>query len=115
MTAPRTTGADEHARAAGAVRLPASAAACRSAVATSGGGDRGAAIGQGFTWLATWSLRFVLVAAAAVVLGLLVGRLWSVVLPVLLAPAARQRALAADRLAAPARARARPGRLRWCC
>ena len=47
--------------------------------------DRGAAIGQGFTWLATWSLRLLLVAAAAVVLGLLVGRLWSVVLPVLLA------------------------------
>ena len=56
-----------------------------SAAGTDHPRDRGAAIGQGFTWLATWSLRLVLVAAAAVVLGLLVGRLWSVVLPVLLA------------------------------
>ena len=47
--------------------------------------ERGAAIGAGFTWLATWSLRLILVALAAVLLGMLIGRLWSVVLPVLLA------------------------------
>ena len=85
MTAPRTTGAAEHAPASGAVRLPGPVEPAGGQVAASGRGDRGAAIGQGFTWLATWSLRLVVVAAAAVVLGLLVGRLWSVVLPVLLA------------------------------
>ena len=47
--------------------------------------ERGAAIGAGVSWLATWSLRLLVVAAASVVLGILVGRLWSVVLPVLLA------------------------------
>ena len=46
--------------------------------------ERGTAIGQGFTWLSTWSLRLLLVAAGAVVLGLLISKLWSVVLPVLL-------------------------------
>ena len=47
--------------------------------------ERGATIGQGIAWLATWSLRLILIAVAAVLLGMLVGRLWSVVLPVLLA------------------------------
>jgi len=47
--------------------------------------ERGVAIGRGLTWLATWSLRLVLIAVAAVVLGMIIGRLWSVVLPVLLA------------------------------
>ncbi len=37
------------------------------------------------TWCARWSLRLTLVAAGAVVLWLLVGALWSIVLPVLLA------------------------------
>jgi len=46
--------------------------------------ERGAAIGTGLTWLATWSLRLLLVAAGAIVLGLLIGRLWSVVLPIML-------------------------------
>ena len=47
-------------------------------------GERGAAIGRGVTWLATWSWRLVAIAAAAVVLGWLVGRLWSVLLPIAL-------------------------------
>ena len=47
--------------------------------------ERGVAIGRGLTWLATWSLRLVLIAVAAVVLGMLIGRLWTVVLPILLA------------------------------
>ena len=46
--------------------------------------ERGAAIGSGLTWLSTWALRLVLITAGAIVLGLLVGKLWSVLLPVLL-------------------------------
>jgi predicted PurR-regulated permease PerM len=49
-----------------------------------GPGERGAAIGQGLSWLATWGLRLVLVSAGAVVLWFVLGKLWSVVLPVLL-------------------------------
>ncbi len=52
---------------------------------TPGSQERGAGIGGGLTWLATWSVRLLVVAAFAVLLGLLVGRLWSIVLPVLLA------------------------------
>ncbi|SHK53779.1 Predicted PurR-regulated permease PerM [Pseudonocardia thermophila] len=46
---------------------------------------RGRAIGQGVTWMARWSLRLLLVGAGLVALGWLIGALWSVVLPVLLA------------------------------
>ena len=46
---------------------------------------RGTAIGIGLTWVATWSLRLLLVAGGAYVLGFLIGRLWSVVLPIMLA------------------------------
>ncbi|HEU0104241.1 MAG TPA: AI-2E family transporter [Mycobacteriales bacterium] len=42
-------------------------------------------IGRGIAWLATWSLRLLLVAAGAVLLGVLLGRMWSIVLPVVLA------------------------------
>lgn len=52
---------------------------------TSEGPTRGEAIGRGVTWMARWSVRLLLVAAAFVVVGLLVGMLWSVVFPVLLA------------------------------
>jgi predicted PurR-regulated permease PerM len=47
--------------------------------------ERSSAIGNGLTWLSTWSLRLVLVGAGAYLLGLVVGRLWSIVLPVVLA------------------------------
>ena len=47
--------------------------------------DRGTRIGEGLVWTATWSLRLLLIAAAAVVLQYLLGKVWSVVLPVLLA------------------------------
>ncbi len=47
--------------------------------------ERGTAIGAGLAWLATWSLRLLLVALGAVLLGVVVGQLWSVVLPALLA------------------------------
>jgi predicted PurR-regulated permease PerM len=46
---------------------------------------RAEVIGDGVAWTARWSMRWLLIAAAAVVLGLLVGKLWSVVLPVALA------------------------------
>jgi predicted PurR-regulated permease PerM len=46
--------------------------------------ERGEVIGQGIAWLARWSLRFILIAGAAVLLWLLVARLWVVVMPVLL-------------------------------
>ena len=46
---------------------------------------RGTAIGEGVTWAAHWSLLVLLVAGGAVGLWLLIGSLWSIVLPVLLA------------------------------
>jgi putative heme transporter len=46
---------------------------------------RGTAIGEGITWAARWSLRLILVSAGAVLIWLLIGALWSIVLPVLLA------------------------------
>ncbi|GAB3990158.1 AI-2E family transporter [Nocardioides marmoraquaticus] len=46
---------------------------------------RAEVIGHGLTWVATWSLRFVFIAAGAVVLGLLVKYGWYVIFPVLLA------------------------------
>ena len=49
-----------------------------------GRAERAAAIGSGVSWLARWSLRLLIIAAAGLVLGTLIGRLWSVVLPVLL-------------------------------
>ncbi|WP_127481118.1 AI-2E family transporter [Nocardioides pantholopis] len=42
-------------------------------------------IGNGLAWLARWSGRWVLIALGAVLLGLLVRELWSILLPVLLA------------------------------
>jgi putative heme transporter len=45
---------------------------------------RQAAVGSAFAVVATWSLRFLLIVAAGVVLGYLVGLLWVVLLPVLL-------------------------------
>jgi len=45
---------------------------------------RARVIGEGVAWTARWSLRLLLVALAAVLIGLIVGQLWSVALPVLL-------------------------------
>jgi predicted PurR-regulated permease PerM len=42
-------------------------------------------IGDGLAWTATWSLRWLLIAAGAVLLGLVVRETWVVVLPVVLA------------------------------
>jgi putative heme transporter len=46
---------------------------------------RGTAIGEGVTWIARWSLRIAMVAVGVALLWWLVGYLWSVVLPVVLA------------------------------
>jgi predicted PurR-regulated permease PerM len=42
-------------------------------------------IGDGITWTARWSLRWLLIALGAVLLGLIVRELWSILLPVVLA------------------------------
>ncbi|GAB2959775.1 AI-2E family transporter [Saccharothrix stipae] len=47
--------------------------------------DRGEAIGHAVTWMARWSTRLALVAIGFVLLWMLIGRLWVVVMPVLLA------------------------------
>ena len=45
---------------------------------------RGELIGDGLSWLARWSLRLVAVALGAVLVGLVLGQLWSIVFPVFL-------------------------------
>jgi predicted PurR-regulated permease PerM len=47
--------------------------------------NRHQVIGDGLAWTATWSLRWLLIAAGAVLLGLIVRETWSILLPVLLA------------------------------
>ncbi len=42
-------------------------------------------IGDGITWLSRWSLRWLLIALGATLLGLLVREFWSILLPVILA------------------------------
>jgi predicted PurR-regulated permease PerM len=46
--------------------------------------SRGRLIGDGLEWTARWSTRLVLTALGATLLGLIVGELWDIVLPVLL-------------------------------
>jgi predicted PurR-regulated permease PerM len=46
---------------------------------------RGGVIGSGVTWTARWSLRLLIVTAAIWLLGYLIGQLWTIALPVLLA------------------------------
>ena len=45
---------------------------------------RGRMIGDGLSWLARWSVRLVAVALGAVLIGLVIGQLWSIVFPVFL-------------------------------
>lgn len=47
--------------------------------------DRTAAIAHGLSWVARWSLRLILIALGAILLGALVAQLWVIILPVLLA------------------------------
>lgn len=42
-------------------------------------------IGEGIAWTARWSGRWILIAGGVVLLGLVIGELWSIVLPVVLA------------------------------
>jgi putative heme transporter len=46
---------------------------------------RGTAIGEGITWAARWSLRLLLVAAGSWLIWTVIGLLWSVIFPVILA------------------------------
>ncbi|MCD2189349.1 AI-2E family transporter [Actinomycetospora soli] len=46
--------------------------------------SRGHVIGDGLAWTARWSWRFLVVTAALVVLGLVIGQLWSIMFPVFL-------------------------------
>lgn len=46
---------------------------------------RGTAIGEGITWTARWSLRLILVAGGVVLIWLLIGALWTIVMPTVLA------------------------------
>jgi putative heme transporter len=43
---------------------------------------RGEAIGEGISWLSRWSARILLVALGAILIGLVVGELWSIAFPV---------------------------------
>ncbi|HJE51815.1 MAG TPA: AI-2E family transporter [Tessaracoccus flavescens] len=47
--------------------------------------DKADVIGEGGRWLAAWAARFLLIAAAVVVIGWVIGKMWAGVLPVLLA------------------------------
>ncbi len=47
--------------------------------------SRDEVIGSGVRWLATWTLRWLVLVAGVVVLGLLVQQLWSILLPLILA------------------------------
>ncbi len=42
-------------------------------------------IGRGIAWTASWSLRWLIIAGAALLVGMLVGRLWGILLPTVLA------------------------------
>jgi predicted PurR-regulated permease PerM len=42
-------------------------------------------LGQGVRWLSTWALRWIIIVAAAYVLGRIVGLFWSVLLPIVIA------------------------------
>ncbi len=46
--------------------------------------SRGRLIGDGLSWTARWSLRLVLTALGLSLIGVIIGQLWSIVLPVLL-------------------------------
>lgn len=48
-------------------------------------GDRSKVIGNGIAWTARWSGRWILIALGAVLVGLLVQQLWTILLPVILA------------------------------
>ncbi|MET3805951.1 putative PurR-regulated permease PerM [Nakamurella sp. UYEF19] len=51
----------------------------------SAGTDRGEQIGGGLRWISRWALRLVVVAAGTWVVGYVLGRFWSILLPIVLA------------------------------
>lgn len=57
----------------------------RSESSPSSGSSRERVIGQGIAWTALWSLRWLIIAGAAVLVGILVGLLWGILLPIILA------------------------------
>lgn len=61
-------------------------AAAAEAVSELGAGPRKeTVIGRGIAWSATWSARWILIAIALVILGEVVGKTWSILMPVALA------------------------------
>jgi hypothetical protein len=54
-------------------------------VSSSDTNDRGRKIGSGLRWTSNWALRVVLVAAGIWVVGYVLGKFWSIILPVVLA------------------------------
>ena len=52
---------------------------------TSARKDRGRQIGSGLRWTSNWALRVVLIAAGCAVIGYVLGKFWSILLPVILA------------------------------
>ncbi|MFC6153937.1 AI-2E family transporter [Nocardioides yefusunii] len=55
------------------------------AVQSAAAPSRERVIGAGISWLATWSGRWILIAFALVILGLVVGKAWTILMPVALA------------------------------
>ena len=55
------------------------------AMNASAGKDRSAQIGVGLRWTSNWALRIVIIAAGCAVVGYVLGKFWSIVLPVVLA------------------------------
>lgn len=54
-------------------------------VAAPVGPSRERVVGSGIAWLATWSSRWILIAIALVFLGLVIGKAWTIVMPLTLA------------------------------
>ncbi len=57
----------------------------RSESSPASGRSRERVIGHGIAWTASWSLRWLIIAGAALVVGTIVGRLWGILLPTILA------------------------------
>lgn len=47
--------------------------------------DRAAIIDRGFRWVTRWGIRVIVIAAASLVIGWLIGRFWTILLPILMA------------------------------
>lgn len=47
--------------------------------------DRAAVIDRGFRWLTRWGVRLIVIAAASLIIGWVIGRFWAILLPILIA------------------------------